>query len=97
MLCKGTVHGIGGYFEVDLAPGVTLSCAPEKPTTHWRQSWFPVRPFEVEKDDVLELQLQAVPRFDGDIRLPDYLMEGRLLRDGDEERQFFHRHLGSYE
>jgi len=97
VLCKGTVHGIGGYFEVDLAPGVTLSCAPEKPTTHWRQSWFPVRPFEVEKDDVLELQLQAVPRFDGDIRLPDYLMEGRLLRDGDEERQFFHRHLGSYE
>jgi hypothetical protein len=51
----------------------------------------------VEKDDVLELQLQAVPRFDGDIRLPDYLMEGRLLRDGAEEHRFFHRHLGSYE
>ena len=48
-------------------------------------------------DDVLEIQLQAVPRFDGDIRLPDYLMEGRLLRDGAEEHRFFHRHLGSYE
>lgn len=95
--CKGTVHGLAGYFEVDLAPEVTLSCAPEAPTTHWRQSWFPCRPFDVEPYDVLEVKMQAVPRFDGDVRLPDYLTEAILLRDGEEQHRFFHRHLGSYE
>ena len=41
--------------------------------------------------------MQAVPRFDGDIRLPDYLMDGALMRAGKLEHNFFHRHLGSYE
>ena len=74
-----------------------MTCAPEAPATHWRQSWFPVRPFEVLCGDVLELTMQAVPRFDGDIRLPDYLMDGALMRAGKLEHNFFHRHLGSYE
>jgi len=95
--CTGQVQGIGGYFEVDLSPENILTCAPEAPATHWRQSWFPVRPFEVLCGDVLELTMQAVPRFDGDIRLPDYLMDGALMRAGKLEHSFFHRHLGSYE
>jgi protein arginine N-methyltransferase 1 len=95
--CTGQVQGIGGYFEVDLSPENILTCAPEAPATHWRQSWFPVRPFEVLCGDVLELTMQAVPRFDGDIRLPDYLMDGALMRAGKLEHNFFHRHLGSYE
>lgn len=37
----GTVHGLVAWFDADLAPGITLSTAPGKPTTVWRQVFLP--------------------------------------------------------
>lgn len=93
----GTLHALGGYFETDLGPDVVLSCAPAAPTTHWRQSWFPIRPFEVRRGDRLSVRMQAVRASSGDPRLPVYLMDGELTRDGGDTHTFFYRHAGSFE
>ena len=93
----GTLQALGGYFETDLGPEVTLSCAPSAPTTHWRQSWFPIRPFEVRRGDRLKLHMRAVRPASGDPRLPVYLTDGELTRDGGDTHTFFYRHAGSFE
>ena len=92
-----TVHALGGWFEVDLAPGVTLSTAPDHPSTHWRQSIFPVRPFPAQAGDVLRVKMRATPREWGDRRLPLYFTDGWLLREGREVHRFFYAHAGSFE
>ncbi|MEM9801663.1 MAG: methyltransferase domain-containing protein [Planctomycetota bacterium] len=94
---RGTVHGFGGWFEVDLVPGVTLSCSPFEPQTHWRQSFFPVRPFPVEEDDKIRLAMNAERTEIGDQRLPIYFVDGELVRDGTVIHRFFFRHHGSFE
>jgi protein arginine N-methyltransferase 1 len=92
-----TVHGLGGWFEVDLSPGVTLSTSPNLPSTHWRQSFFPLRPFPAQAGDVLRIKMRATPREWGDRRLPLYFTEGSLLRTGTEVHRFFYAHAGSFE
>jgi len=84
---SGTIHGFAGWFEADLAPGVVLSTAPDKPTTHWHQSYFPIRPFRVEAGDRVELGVRAVPS-QHDPRLPLYFLDGALFRDGEEICEF---------
>jgi SAM-dependent methyltransferase len=37
----GDAHGIVGWFDVRLSPGVAFSTAPGAPETHWRQTFFP--------------------------------------------------------
>lgn len=93
----GTVHGFGGWFEVDLAPGVTLSCSPHSVQTHWRQSFFPVRPFPVERGDTIRMAAQAKRAEVGDQRLPVYFMDGEVVRDDRVVHRFFYRHHGSFE
>jgi SAM-dependent methyltransferase len=93
----GTLHALGGYFEVDLGPDVTLSCAPSAPSTHWRQSWFPLRPFAVRRGDKLAVRMRAVRPASGDSRLPVYLLEGELTRGPGDTHAFFYRHAGSFE
>ncbi|MEZ6017407.1 MAG: class I SAM-dependent methyltransferase [Planctomycetota bacterium] len=94
---SGRLSGFGGWFEVDLVPGVTLSCSPMAPRTHWRQSYFPVRPFVVQRGDVVRLAMEAQrPEF-GDDRLPLYFMNGELVRDDEVIHTFFYRHLGTFE
>lgn len=93
----GTFHGVGGWFEVDLAPGVVLTCTPREKSTHWRQSFFPVRPFAVLEGDVLHLDMKATPRAFGDRRLPMYFLDGWLYRGGEEVHRFFYSHAGSFE
>ncbi len=93
----GTVHGFGGWFEVDLTPDVELSCSPMVPPTHWRQSFFPVRPFAVEENDRIRLAMNAERTEAGDQRLPLYFVDGELVRDGKVLHRFFYRHHGSFE
>ena len=45
-----TVHGLGGWFEAALAPGVRFSTAPGRAPTIWRQLFFPLpRPVRVKR------------------------------------------------
>ncbi len=62
VLRPGTLHGVAGWFQVDLAPGVLISTAPNAPATHWRQAVFPLRePIEVVAGDYLEVTLAIGP------------------------------------
>lgn len=94
---EGTVHGFGGWFETDLADDVTLSCSPMQVQTHWRQSFFPVRSFPVERGDVIRFAMQAKRAEVGDQRLPVYFMDGDVLRGDQVVHRFFYRHHGSFE
>ncbi len=52
----GTIHGFAGWFEAALGEGVTLSTAPGKPETIWRQVVFPLpHPIRVMKGAAIEL------------------------------------------
>lgn len=93
----GRVHGLAGWFDVDLAPGITLSTSPHAPATHWRQSFFPVRPFPVQRGDVIELAMRATPKAYADRRLPLYFVDGLLRRGEHEVHSFFYCHAGSFE
>lgn len=56
----GTIHGFAGWFEAALGEGVTLSTAPGKPATIWRQVMFPLpHPVRVAKGAVIELALSG--------------------------------------
>ena len=57
---SGTIHGIAGWFEALLVPGVQISTAPDAPPTHWQQAFFPFREaIEVVQGDLLELRLRV--------------------------------------
>jgi type I protein arginine methyltransferase len=61
----GTIHGLAGWFEVDLCAGITVSTATDAPTTHWQQAYFPfAEGVDVTASDFLEVTLQAGPKAD---------------------------------
>lgn len=93
----GRLHGFAGWFAVQLSPGVRLATGPTDPRTHWRQSYFPVRPFLVQAGDRLRGSMRAVAREYGDRRLPVYLLEIAQWRGGREVHRCFYRHDGSFE
>lgn len=37
-----TIYGFAYWWEAELIPGVTLSTAPDAPSTHWEQLYFPL-------------------------------------------------------
>lgn len=54
------VHGLGGWFEAELAPGVTISTAPTSVPTVWRQVFLPFpKPLLVKRGDEIEVRLRA--------------------------------------
>jgi SAM-dependent methyltransferase len=48
-----TCHGYLGYFEVDLAPDVTMNTSPSAPRTQWQQVYFPTEGFRIQGGDIL--------------------------------------------
>jgi protein arginine N-methyltransferase 1 len=74
-----TLHGLIGWFDADLAPGVTLSTAPGN-RTHWGQMLFPLPPTPVAAGGRLEVRLTLAM----DAALRSYFRwEGQLTaRDG---------------
>lgn len=58
----GTVHGLGVWFEGDLAPGVTLSTAPGKKSSAWNQVFLPfARPIRVRRGAHFSIALRMEP------------------------------------
>src|SRR2546422_8782885 len=59
----GTLHGIGGWFEAQLSPGVTLTNSPlaARPIFR-RQVFFPIaRPVALEEHDQIRVRLRILP------------------------------------
>ena len=57
---KGTVHGIGGWFAAELAPGINLSNVPPTKTPSWSHSFLPLEwPLEVKAGDRLDLRIHT--------------------------------------
>jgi hypothetical protein len=60
MLKDARVSGLGAWFAAELAPGVSLSNAPDAPDTHWGQLMLPLEgQLELRAGDVLEMKVTA--------------------------------------
>ncbi len=59
----GTLHGIGGWFEAQLSPGVTLTNSPLAARPIFRmQVFFPIaRPVALEEHDEVRVKLRILP------------------------------------
>jgi len=57
---RGRAHAIAGWFVAELGGGVTLSTAPGRPTTIWRQVVFPLAaPIPVERGTRIAITLRC--------------------------------------
>jgi SAM-dependent methyltransferase len=62
----GVLHGLVGYFRAGLSQSVVLSTSPEKPLTHWKQIFFPIKDaVKVENGDELFCKIVALPHGGG--------------------------------
>lgn len=53
---SGRLDGFAGWFTAQLSPSVLLDTGPEQPTTHWRQTYFPFPPMQIEKGQQIALR-----------------------------------------
>ncbi len=60
---KGTVHGLGGWFEVVLSDNFVINTSPLSKPTHWKHSFFPLKnPVNIIKDDIMNLKMRIGPK-----------------------------------
>lgn len=59
---RGPFHGWVGYFQSGLSPSVILSTSPERPKTHWMQTFFPMKDMILlEEGDEVLCMIKAIP------------------------------------
>ena len=59
---RGPLHGWVGYFQSGLSPSVVLSTSPERPKTHWMQTFFPMKDvIMLEEGDEVLCMIKAIP------------------------------------
>lgn len=59
----GTVHGIAGWFDLELTEDIRLSTSPDQTPTHWKQAFLPIlESVEIIPGDFLELTLSVAPQ-----------------------------------
>ncbi len=76
------VTGVAAWFEVDWAPGVTMTTIPGSPETHWSQVLFPLPPREAKAGDTIAI---AIDVFFDEKETPQYTWSGTWTdRDGNE-------------
>lgn len=84
----GELNGFCGHFTSQLSPSVILDTAPGTPDTHWQQQVFAVRPIEVKRGDVVELEAEVwLAPYDS--RLVRIALRGKVGMGG-EGRTFSH-------
>ena len=55
----GIMHGIGGWFESEIAPGIHLTNKPKNETPSWNHVLLPLeRPLKVKRGDMVEMSIQ---------------------------------------
>jgi protein arginine N-methyltransferase 1 len=58
---RTVAHGLAGWFDADLAPGIAFGTGPMSPRTHWKQIGFPLpAPFTIEAGVPLEVEIEPV-------------------------------------
>ena len=81
----GESHGIGAWFDAEIAPGIGLSNAPGLPQMIYGNAYFPwPEAIALHADDRIELRLRA-KQADHDYM---WTWESRILRDGKRVAQF---------
>jgi hypothetical protein len=56
---NGVIHGLGGWFESEVAPGIQLSTKPHNQAPSWSHGFLPIeRPLHVEKGDTIKVRIQ---------------------------------------
>jgi protein arginine N-methyltransferase 1 len=59
---KGPLHAMVGYFRCGLSPSVILSTSPDRPKTHWMQTFFPMQDvIMLEEGDEMLCTIKAIP------------------------------------
>lgn len=58
---RGTVNGLGGWFDARLCGGLAVSNQPPNPAPSWKHAYFPLgEPIEVRAGDLLRAEVQCV-------------------------------------
>jgi protein arginine N-methyltransferase 1 len=60
----GLLHGLLGWMDLELAPGLRISCSPLRPPTAWGQNFYPFsEPLRVRRQQPLKIGMeQMFPR-----------------------------------
>lgn len=74
----GTCHGLLGWFELELAPGIVLDTSPLSADMHWHQSYFPFDAMSFDRGDRLDFDLRVVR--DDEVEEPVLLVQVDQLR-----------------
>jgi len=57
----GHLHGFLCYFKAGLAKDVVLSTSPDKPSTHWKQTFYPVKKaVRIREGDVIQSEIRYI-------------------------------------
>lgn len=57
----GLLHGLLGWMELELAPGVRLSCSPLRPPTVWGQNFYPfAEPLKVRRGQQVGMTMELI-------------------------------------
>lgn len=65
-----TLYGLALWWDCTLAPGITLSTAPDAPKTHWEQLYLPLpEPFAMKRGDTLQAALASSSSCEGGTNL----------------------------
>ncbi len=56
---NGVIHGLGGWFNSEIAPGIRLTTKPHNEAPSWYHGFLPLeRPLHVEKGDTIKVRIQ---------------------------------------
>jgi len=70
---NGVIHGIGGWFESEIAPGIHISTKPHNQAPSWNHGFLPIeRPLHVEKGDTIKIRIEIASnaaQWDWDVTL----------------------------
>jgi type I protein arginine methyltransferase len=56
----GTLHGLGAWIRLELAPGISFTNSPLEPAVEWTQSFFPIeKPVELKTGDQVRAKIQT--------------------------------------
>lgn len=70
---NGIIHGLGGWFESEIAPGIQISTKPHNQAPSWSHGFLPIeRPLHVEKGDTIKVRIQIesnAAQWDWDVTL----------------------------
>jgi type I protein arginine methyltransferase len=65
-----SIYGFATWWEIDLAPGITLTTAPEGPRTHWEQLYFPLlEPINLKSNETISVSLRSKSSEEGGTHL----------------------------